>query len=142
MAVVDQQLFQSLTWMSENDITDVIDHLDFTAQHESFGTLETTELVSGGADIPVTEANKHEYIQLLCQHRLRGRVEQQLEAFKTGLGEIVPLEELQVFDEKEFEVRRSFQGCARWARGLPACLTLSAGLRVVTRWHCMPPPLC
>ena len=106
MAVIDQQLHQSLTWMSEHDITDVLE-LDFTAQHESFGTLETTELVPGGADIAITEDNKHEYVQLLCQHRLRGRVEQQLEAFKLGLGEIVPLKELQVFDEKEFEVRRS-----------------------------------
>ncbi|GAA5837803.1 hypothetical protein JCM9279_006865 [Rhodotorula babjevae] len=103
MAVIDSQMHQSLTWMSENDITDIIE-LDFTAQHESFGTLETTELVPGGADIAITEDNKHEYIQLLCQHRLRGRVEQQLEAFKLGLGEIVPLKELQVFDEKEFEL--------------------------------------
>ncbi|KPV75697.1 uncharacterized protein RHOBADRAFT_35425 [Rhodotorula graminis WP1] len=103
MAVIDQQMHQSLTWMSENDITDVIE-LDFTAQHESFGTLETTELVPGGADIAITEDNKHEYIQLLCQHRLKGRVEQQLEAFKLGLGEIVPLKELEVFDEKEFEL--------------------------------------
>lgn len=105
MAVIDQQMHASLTWMSENDITDVLE-LDFTAQHDSFDTLETTELVPGGADIAVTEDNKHEYIQLLCQHRLKGRVEQQLEAFKLGLGEIVPLKELQVFDEKEFEVRR------------------------------------
>ncbi|GAA5890864.1 hypothetical protein JCM8208_003077 [Rhodotorula glutinis] len=103
MAVIDQQMHASLTWMSENDITDVLE-LDFTAQHDSFGTLETTELVPGGADIAVTEDNKHEYIQLLCQHRLKGRVEQQLEAFKLGLGEIVPLKELQVFDEKEFEL--------------------------------------
>ncbi|BGP45810.1 hypothetical protein JCM10450v2_001640 [Rhodotorula kratochvilovae] len=103
MAVIDQQMHQSLTWMSEHDITDIIDH-DFTTQHESFGSLETTELLPGGAHIPVTEENKHEYVQLLCQHKLRGRVEAQLEAFKLGLGEIVPLKELEVFDEKEFEL--------------------------------------
>ncbi|GAA6056481.1 hypothetical protein JCM3770_007023 [Rhodotorula araucariae] len=103
MAVIDQQMHQSLTWMSENDITNIVE-LDFTSQHESFGALETTELLPGGAEITVTEENKHEYIQLLCQHKLRGRVEAQLEAFKLGLGEIVPLNELQVFDEKEFEL--------------------------------------
>lgn len=79
--------------------------LDFTSQYESFGTLETCELLPDGANIPVTEENKHEYIRLLCEHRLKGRVEAQLEALKRGLGEIVPLKELRVFDEKELEVR-------------------------------------
>jgi hypothetical protein len=53
----------------------------------------------------VTEENKKEYIALVCEHRLRGRVEKQLEAFKGGVDEIVPLRELRVFDEKELEVR-------------------------------------
>ncbi|BGP68118.1 hypothetical protein NBRC10513v2_001445 [Rhodotorula toruloides] len=103
MATIDAQLWQSLTWMAENDITDVLD-LDFTSQYESFGTLETCELMPDGANIPVTEENKHEYIRLLCEHRLKGRVEAQLEALKRGLGEIVPLKELRVFDEKELEL--------------------------------------
>ncbi|BGO89339.1 hypothetical protein NBRC10512_001746 [Rhodotorula toruloides] len=103
MATIDAQLWQSLTWMAENDITDVLD-LDFTSQYESFGTLETCELMPDGANVPVTEENKHEYIRLLCEHRLKGRVEAQLEALKRGLGEIVPLKELRVFDEKELEL--------------------------------------
>ncbi|BGP29820.1 hypothetical protein JCM10296v2_001566 [Rhodotorula toruloides] len=103
MATIDAQLWQSLTWMAESDITDVLD-LDFTSQYESFGTLETCELMPDGANIPVTEGNKHEYIRLLCEHRLKGRVEAQLEALKRGLGEIVPLKELRVFDEKELEL--------------------------------------
>lgn len=87
----------------ENDITDVLDH-DFTTQYDSFGTLETCELIPNGAEIPVSESNKLEYIRLLCEHRLRGRVEKQIEALKHGLGEIVPLKELRVFDEKELEL--------------------------------------
>lgn len=86
-----------------NDITDILD-LDFTSQYESFGTLETLELKPGGVDIPVTEDNKLEYIDLLCEHRLKGRVENQLDALRKGLQEIVPLQELRVFDEKELEV--------------------------------------
>ncbi|GAA5877383.1 hypothetical protein JCM16303_003311 [Sporobolomyces ruberrimus] len=103
MALVDRQLWQSLSWMAENDITDILD-LDFTSQYESFGTLETLELTPGGAEIPVTEDNKLRYIDLLCEHRLKGRVEAQLEALKKGLQEIVPLKELRVFDEKELEL--------------------------------------
>lgn len=49
----------------------------------------------------MTERNKVEYINLLVQHRLQGRIRDQLEAFKTGLFEIVPLEALMVFDERE-----------------------------------------
>lgn len=81
----------------------MLDH-DFTTQYDSFGTLETCELVPNGTDTPVTESNKLEYIRLLCEHRLRGRVEKQVEALKRGLGEIVPLKELRVFDEKELEL--------------------------------------
>ncbi|KAG0654700.1 hypothetical protein C6P46_001535 [Rhodotorula mucilaginosa] len=103
MALVDAEMFRALTWMAENDITDVLDH-DFTTQYDSFGTLETCELIPNGAEIPVSEANKLEYIRLLCEHRLRGRVEKQIEALKHGLGEIVPLKELRVFDEKELEL--------------------------------------
>ncbi|TKA56149.1 hypothetical protein B0A53_01439 [Rhodotorula sp. CCFEE 5036] len=103
MALVDAEMFRALTWMAENDITDVLDH-DFTTQYDSFGTLETCELIPNGAEIPVSESNKLEYIRLLCEHRLRGRVEKQIEALKHGLGEIVPLKELRVFDEKELEL--------------------------------------
>jgi hypothetical protein len=94
----------------ENDITDVLE-TDFTTSLDSFGVVSTLELVPGGADIAVTESNKKEYIALVCEHRLRGRVEKQLEAFKRGVDEIVPLSELRVFNEKELEVRpvpRSF----------------------------------
>lgn len=81
----------------------MLDH-DFTTQYDSFGTLETCELVPDGSNIPVTETNKLEYIRLLCEHRLQGRVAEQIKALKHGLGEIVPLKELRVFDEKELEL--------------------------------------
>ncbi|GAA5919353.1 hypothetical protein JCM1841_004358 [Sporobolomyces salmonicolor] len=103
IALVDRQLWQSLSWMANNDITDILD-LDFTSQYETFGALETLDLKPNGADVAVTEENKHEYIELLCEHRLHGRVEKQLEAFKKGLDGIVPLKELKVFDEKELEL--------------------------------------
>lgn len=89
---------------SANDITDVLE-TDFTTSLESFGVVSTVDLVPGGADIAVTEENKQEYIALVCEHRLRGRVEQQLEAFRRGVNEIVPAKEMRIFDAKELEVR-------------------------------------
>lgn len=67
--------------------------------------METVELKPDGANIPVTEENKHEYIKLLCEHRLKGRVQQQVTAFNKGLHEIVKADALSIFDDKELEVR-------------------------------------
>ena len=103
MAMIDADLYQSLNWMLANDITDVIDR-EFTDEFETFGVVETVELKPGGAGIAVTEENKAEFIRLLCEHRLKGRVEKQLDAFKKGLYEIVPEELLRIFDERELEL--------------------------------------
>jgi HECT-domain (ubiquitin-transferase) len=47
---------------SENDITDVIEET-FSVQEERFGELVTIELKPGGADVPVTEENKAEFVE-------------------------------------------------------------------------------
>ncbi|GAA6036986.1 hypothetical protein JCM8097_005492 [Rhodosporidiobolus ruineniae] len=106
MEPIDLEMHRSLVWLANTDITGQEEDLgfDFTAPLEIFGHVSTVELIPGGSDILVTEANKAEYIALKCKHRLRGRVEQQLEAFKRGVDEIVPVRELKNFDEKELEV--------------------------------------
>jgi E3 ubiquitin-protein ligase NEDD4 len=50
-----------------------------------------------------------EYIKLICEHRLKGRVESQLKAFREGLHEIVSEEALSIFDERELEVSSSIE---------------------------------
>ena len=42
------------------------------------------ELKPGGAQIPVTESNKKEYLDLLAQYRLATSVKQEIEAFVKG----------------------------------------------------------
>ena len=42
------------------------------------------ELKPGGAQIPVTESNKKEYLDLLAQYRLSFSVKQEIEAFAKG----------------------------------------------------------
>lgn len=78
--------------------------LDFVDEYDSFGVTQQVELKPDGANIAVTESNKLEYIRLLCEHRLKGRVEQQVTAFKKGLHEIVKPDALAIFDERELEV--------------------------------------
>ncbi|KAK4048797.1 hypothetical protein OIV83_004563 [Microbotryomycetes sp. JL201] len=103
MALIDADVHQSLTWMVENDITDVLE-LDFVDEYDSFGVTQQVELKPNGANIPVTETNKLEYVKLLCEQRLKGRISQQIEAFKKGLHEIVKPEALAIFDERELEL--------------------------------------
>lgn len=48
------------------------------------------ELFPGGAQTPVTEENKGHYVELICDHRLRGSVSRQVEAMQRGLRSVIP----------------------------------------------------
>jgi hypothetical protein len=50
-------------------VSGVIDNV-FTDEFEAFGAIETVELKPNGQNIPVTEANKQEYVKLIVRHRL------------------------------------------------------------------------
>lgn len=94
--------------------------------------LQVVELISGGAQIAVTNENKIHYLNLLAQYRLASQVREEVEHFlkgkirfsnpisfkKTisyeqndlfcsGLNELVPENLLAIFDENELEVRNS-----------------------------------
>lgn len=49
------------------------------------------ELVPGGRGKLVTEANKHEYVQLLCTDYLSGGMEKQIAALLAGFWDVVPI---------------------------------------------------
>lgn len=87
----------------QNDITDILEE-DFTVTEDHFGELRTVELLPGGADIPVTEANKLEYVEAVVEYRISKRVEEQFEAFREGFLELIPSELITVFDERELEL--------------------------------------
>jgi len=46
--------------------------------------FQLVELKPGGSQIPVTESNKKEYLDLLAQYRLSSSVKQEIEAFAKG----------------------------------------------------------
>nr|XP_020469596.1 apoptosis-resistant E3 ubiquitin protein ligase 1 [Monopterus albus] len=62
------------------------------------------ELISGGAQIAVTNENKMHYLNLLAQYRLAGQVRDEVEHFLKGLNELVPENLLAIFDENELEL--------------------------------------
>ncbi|TPX54318.1 hypothetical protein PhCBS80983_g05973 [Powellomyces hirtus] len=103
MESVDAEMWRSLEWMLNNDITDVLD-LTFSAEEEVFGVVKTMDLKPGGRDIVVTEENKEEYVELVVNWRVCKRVEEQYKAFQQGFHELVPPELVAVFDDRELEL--------------------------------------
>lgn len=103
MESVDAELYRSLAWILENDITDVIENT-FSAEDDRFGETVTVDLKPGGRDVPVTNDNKKEYVQLLTEWRIQRRVEDQFKAFLSGFNELIPQELINVFDERELEL--------------------------------------
>ena len=63
----------------------------------------TRPLISSGADIPVTNINRPQYISALVNHRLRTQSVFQTSAFLLGLGEIVQPMWLSMFNQSELQ---------------------------------------
>jgi len=103
MESVDAEIFRSLTWMLENDVTDVIENT-FSVEDDRFGEVVDVELKPGGKDIEVTEENKAEYVDLITEWRIQRRVDEQFKSFLSGFNELIPQELINVFDERELEL--------------------------------------
>uniref|UniRef100_A0A3Q4HIK5 HECT-type E3 ubiquitin transferase n=1 Tax=Neolamprologus brichardi TaxID=32507 RepID=A0A3Q4HIK5_NEOBR len=96
---LDEEFHQSLQWMKDNDITDILD-LTFTVNEE----VTERELKSGGANLQVTEKNKKDYIERMAKWRVERGVVQQTEALVRGFYEVVDSRLVSVFDARELEL--------------------------------------
>ncbi|KTW26722.1 hypothetical protein T552_02728 [Pneumocystis carinii B80] len=103
MESVDAEFFRSLTWILENDITNVLE-LTFSTEDDRFGEVMTIDLKPNGRNIEVTNDNKKEYVELVAYWRVFKRVEEQFNAFQSGFNELIPHELISVFDERELEL--------------------------------------
>ncbi|GAA97867.1 hypothetical protein E5Q_04547 [Mixia osmundae IAM 14324] len=103
MESVDAEIFRSMQWMLDNDVTDVIENT-FSVEEDKFGEVVITPLKPGGENIQVTEENKREYVDLITEWRIQRRVEDQFKAFMSGFNELIPQELINVFDERELEL--------------------------------------
>ncbi|XP_077975841.1 E3 ubiquitin-protein ligase HECW2-like [Styela clava] len=100
---IDEQFYQSLMWMKDNDITDVLD-LNFTVDQEVFGEIVEKELKQNGKNIPVTEKNKKEYIERVVKWRVNRSTREQTNQIVRGFNEVIDLRLVSVFDAKELEL--------------------------------------
>ncbi|XP_048697061.1 NEDD4-like E3 ubiquitin-protein ligase WWP1 isoform X1 [Caretta caretta] len=101
---IDTEFYNSLIWIRDNNIEECNLEMYFCVDMEILGKVTSHELKSGGSNILVTEDNKEEYIGLMAEWRFSRGVREQTKAFLDGFNEVVPLQWLQYFDEKELEV--------------------------------------
>ncbi|XP_045465845.1 E3 ubiquitin-protein ligase NEDD4 isoform X3 [Harmonia axyridis] len=102
MESVDSEYYKSLLWIKENDPSDL--DLTFSVDEDSFGQTSLHELIPGGANVPLDNSNKDEYIKCIIQWRFVGRVQEQMNSFLEGFSELVPLNIIKIFDENELEL--------------------------------------
>ena len=69
-----------------------------------FFLLQTVDLKPNGSQIPVTEENKMEYLQLVAEYRLQDSVKQEIASFSKGFHTLINDELISIFDENELEV--------------------------------------
>ena len=62
------------------------------------------ELIPGGRNKRVTEENKHQYVDLVAEHRLNTAIRPQINAFLEGFNELIPRDLISIFNDKELEL--------------------------------------
>ncbi|KAF9765074.1 E3 ubiquitin-protein ligase ptr1 [Nosema granulosis] len=100
---IDPQFYNSLIWIRDNPIENVV-CLTFSTEYTEFGDTQIVDLKPNGRNIPVTDENKQEYIDLIVEYKLFKGIEIQLNSIKQGLFEIIDRDLLLIFNENEFEL--------------------------------------
>ncbi|KAI9172891.1 ubiquitin-protein ligase (E3) [Blastocladiella emersonii ATCC 22665] len=99
---LDPQLYSSLVFLKtytgnvEEDLA-----LNFTATVDDGGRSRTIELIRGGAQVPVTAANRIKYVYQVANFKLNTSIHRQCAAFLHGLSELVRPEWLRLFSQVE-----------------------------------------
>lgn len=71
---IDPTFYKSLQDLLKYPLEDMGIEMEFTADRDDFGTVRTVELIPGGANIPVTDQNKLQYVQMLAAHRMTSAI--------------------------------------------------------------------
>ncbi|KAK6751843.1 hypothetical protein RB195_003334 [Necator americanus] len=100
----DPAFYNSLEFLLNNPIDDLGLDLSFSLEVEEFGVRSIRDLKPDGRKIDVTDANKEEYVKLVCQMKMTGSIRKQLDAFLTGFYEVIPKQLISMFNEQELEL--------------------------------------
>ncbi len=75
----------------------------FSVAKDRVGKHVVVGLRPGGTAQDTTEANKED-VDLVVAHQIAGRIAEQFRAFMEGLGDVLPLNVLRMFDKHELEL--------------------------------------
>ena len=102
---VDRTLFNSLEWVLDcnADEEDLGMYMCIDMRSDA-GTVTTVDLVEGGRDIPVTEANKKEFVEKMLHWHLIDRVAEEMDAFVAGFHAVLPVQLLSAFEPEDLEL--------------------------------------
>eukprot|EP00948_MAST-09A_sp_MAST-9A-sp1_P001492 g1492.t1 len=98
----DRELAKGLSYILENNPENLC--LDFSVVSDQFGVQTVIELKPHGVDIPVTEANKNEYIQLVINYYLDKTIKDQINAMLRGFRKLISEDAIRVFTAKELDL--------------------------------------
>ncbi|XP_019868431.1 E3 ubiquitin-protein ligase Su(dx) [Aethina tumida] len=101
---IDPEFYNSLVWLKENNVDDCGLELYYSVDFEVLGQVVHHELKKNGDKERVTEENKEEYLTLMTEWRMTRGIDDQTRAFLDGFNEVVPIEWLKYFDERELEL--------------------------------------
>ncbi|KFM25064.1 E3 ubiquitin-protein ligase UPL7 [Auxenochlorella protothecoides] len=103
LIALDPGVHRSLLLVKQYD-GDTLDSmsLDFTAETEVFGRRVGEELVPGGANVPVTLANRLLYVHSMAHWHLSRRLGPAAGAFARGFQKVFPTAWLRLFSASEF----------------------------------------
>ncbi|KAK2955555.1 hypothetical protein BLNAU_9411 [Blattamonas nauphoetae] len=99
----EPSLLSSLTYMLQMDDFESVG-MTFQIEEETETGLHPVDLIPNGADVPVTNENAEQFIQLWAEHKMTTSIAWQLEAFTSGLSSIAPINLLTIFDSFELEM--------------------------------------
>nr|XP_027202145.1 E3 ubiquitin-protein ligase HUWE1-like [Dermatophagoides pteronyssinus] len=101
---IDEQYYTNLQQLLDNSIENLGLELYFNIDIVEFDQIKTTELIPNGNNIPVTDDNKLEYVNLLCEFKCLRGIKEQVTAFMKGFNSLIPRFLISIFDEMEIEL--------------------------------------
>ena len=88
----------------EGEVEDLMLTFSVTDENEVTGERKEVDLIPNGSSIVVTNKNKFRYIYMVADFRLNRRIKRQTDAFIQGFHEVIPLQWLQIFNEREMQM--------------------------------------
>ena len=99
---IEEDIYSSLKYMLNNDVDDL--EMFFAIDKNELCFVKTIPLIENGENIPVTNENKNEYIELRANYSFQGIIEEHIKAFSEGFDSLISHDEIKFFTPNEFDL--------------------------------------